>query len=880
MTSNSDATVSAEPQALFHYANVAVDLDAGLFHDAALLQDRLTEFLNTCREVNVRIGLDAAAALQLYAARCLENDEWVRQVGKAILLADNGSMGDPLWIEVEAYTGAGAEEQKAEAGYLKEQGWSDADIARFLLATQDADQLLSQANDMDRQAQRLLDNAALIQNSKLGQTDKKQYTYKAALLNDQAKQLRLLAWQVKLQRTQIMLMHARQRLQFARTHKLSLSAIVALEDQVAALQYQLDGDPDAAARVRQLQAEQQRLRMELSMLRVQPWLALAYIGLSAIAPWAPEQISNYIASKEAELRQVEADLNRLDPQVGIADRLNWAKSDADASRRLLEQALAEWQNADKDYQQQAQSYIPRDRKAIHAAQVDLDRVLADPALSPQARADALRLRQYLNELEALLDTQNPQQLADEVGKIQHFIDATGRHGNRLLQHVWNSGQTESLHTILADDPRLGLLAERQAFANDKANPAGRMFEDLLLNTWLFGAPALLEHWTVNSQPGISPELRGANDVNLVIDAINILLNLADPAGKLIGFFRIEGRALALTDDAILTLKAEGYTDDMIAKLNTQMLKDELVPGSFLQEAFADEWLAQFEARFRGKMKYRTYKQLRTAGFSDEEITELSRLATNEKMLQELGKRCYIFREYGFPEEKIAQLVMELGPQEFDRLSKEFILNTRDKFHWEWLKWDKNMKDHIYYSFVKNIWPSGDFIEAMGVEAAVQYLEMEGYKLCYVGRRGRIVAKINGKDTQLSLGPDIIAIAPDGQITIVEVKGSISHDARLDADRLTETVRGIKAFQPSRKWLITNPKRYLKIMSKSTDPDIQRAYRLMMEVLYDNRKYRAIVIAVGDPMRWDPDLVRMLWGLDNGTESVLMVLISMSLRLYD
>lgn len=83
-------TSSAEPHALFAYANSGLRIDAQLEASAARLAVALDEFASTCREYSLGINSSIAQRLREYARRTSEHDLWVRRVGEQFVLADQG----------------------------------------------------------------------------------------------------------------------------------------------------------------------------------------------------------------------------------------------------------------------------------------------------------------------------------------------------------------------------------------------------------------------------------------------------------------------------------------------------------------------------------------------------------------------------------------------------------------------------------------------------------------------------------------------------------------------------------------------------------------------------------------------------------------------
>jgi hypothetical protein len=83
-------TSSAEPRALFAYANAGLNIDAQLEASASRLAGVLDEFAATCREYSLGINSSLAQQLQAFARRTSEDDLWVRRTADGFLAADAG----------------------------------------------------------------------------------------------------------------------------------------------------------------------------------------------------------------------------------------------------------------------------------------------------------------------------------------------------------------------------------------------------------------------------------------------------------------------------------------------------------------------------------------------------------------------------------------------------------------------------------------------------------------------------------------------------------------------------------------------------------------------------------------------------------------------
>jgi len=92
-------TSSADPQALFAYADAGLRIDAELEASAARLAAVLAEFAASCTEYPLGIDASLADPLRALAQRNVEQDLWVRSVAEQFVLADNGVVGSPVVAE-------------------------------------------------------------------------------------------------------------------------------------------------------------------------------------------------------------------------------------------------------------------------------------------------------------------------------------------------------------------------------------------------------------------------------------------------------------------------------------------------------------------------------------------------------------------------------------------------------------------------------------------------------------------------------------------------------------------------------------------------------------------------------------------------------------
>ena len=123
---------------------------------------------------------------------------------------------------------------------------------------------------------------------------------------------------------------------------------------------------------------------------------------------------------------------------------------------------------------------------------------------------------------------------------------------------------------------------------------------------------------------------------------------------------------------------------------------------------------------------------------------------------------------------------------------------------------------------------------------MEVLESRGYQILYVGRPGAIVLE-GGRRKTLTAGPDIVAVR-NGRTVVVEAKGS-KNTISLSSRRMRSTV-GPGALGNSRRWLATNPDRYLDDLFASDVPSHQQAASLLEHVARNNGEYDAVFIGAG------------------------------------
>jgi hypothetical protein len=100
-------TSSADPRALFAYAEVCLRIDARLEASAARLAAVLDQFAATCREYPLGIDGRVADPMRAHAHRMREHALWVRSVAEQFMAADAGVVQEPALAIVrdEATTG-------------------------------------------------------------------------------------------------------------------------------------------------------------------------------------------------------------------------------------------------------------------------------------------------------------------------------------------------------------------------------------------------------------------------------------------------------------------------------------------------------------------------------------------------------------------------------------------------------------------------------------------------------------------------------------------------------------------------------------------------------------------------------------------------------
>ncbi len=156
--------------------------------------------------------------------------------------------------------------------------------------------------------------------------------------------------------------------------------------------------------------------------------------------------------------------------------------------------------------------------------------------------------------------------------------------------------------------------------------------------------------------------------------------------------------------------------------------------------------------------------------------------------------------------------------------------------------DKRIRDH---------WGTGlngrKRAEAFGTEAAIWYYELLGYKLLYAQR---------DKDPRVKArtGPDVIMKTPDGELFIIEAKGSYSkngqlNDGKKQGARLASRVGGQYRLYLSREWLTTNSERYMDkfedaIRNNTISKEEKEAYDLLKDVIDNGASYKSSVVYGG------------------------------------
>lgn len=195
---------------------------------------------------------------------------------------------------------------------------------------------------------------------------------------------------------------------------------------------------------------------------------------------------------------------------------------------------------------------------------------------------------------------------------------------------------------------------------------------------------------------------------------------------------------------------------------------------------------------------------------------------SDKMIAQFGKN-------GNDLKRIAQLTKaKFADETLDTAQKALI--------------DKRIRDH---------WGTGlngrKRAEAFGTEAAIWYYELLGYKLLYAQR---------DKDPRVKVrtGPDIIMKTPDGELFIIEAKGSYSKNGKLNdgkkrGARLASKVGGQYRLYLSREWLTTNSERYMDkfedaIRNNTISKEEKEAYDLLKDVIDNGASYKSSVVYGG------------------------------------
>lgn len=88
-----NSTSSAEPQALFHYADTATRINNQLLLEANHLSAALQHFAAACTEYRLEVDSRLSHSLRNYVSDTANTDQWVRQVGEEFQRADMSGMG-------------------------------------------------------------------------------------------------------------------------------------------------------------------------------------------------------------------------------------------------------------------------------------------------------------------------------------------------------------------------------------------------------------------------------------------------------------------------------------------------------------------------------------------------------------------------------------------------------------------------------------------------------------------------------------------------------------------------------------------------------------------------------------------------------------------
>ena len=149
-------------------------------------------------------------------------------------------------------------------------------------------------------------------------------------------------------------------------------------------------------------------------------------------------------------------------------------------------------------------------------------------------------------------------------------------------------------------------------------------------------------------------------------------------------------------------------------------------------------------------------------------------------------------------------------------------------------------------------------QAVGTEATVEVLERRGYQVLY-SDSNRPLQVSDDAVKHANNGPDIVAIGPDGQTVIVEVKGSAAAGgnsvSRSDIDGAAIGT------QTSRPWLTQNRQRYLGPLEEAAiytqDPNLLEAVRRLKLIQAGSGSYDSVISAVSTRSRFSGTLEDVL-----------------------
>jgi hypothetical protein len=306
----------------------------------------------------------------------------------------------------------------------------------------------------------------------------------------------------------------------------SPAALAAFDARIAEARRLLDGDPEAAARIQDL--EHRILMLDKNAELYDP---------NRPADWRAEY-----ERERAELQsQVEA-LERQRPENALLARLGAAQAAYDASSERLATQEGELQAALADYRAGIDAAVPLAQAGLQEFRQNVDLAAASPELD-----------QAVRDLEALLPTATPEELGAALQRIESLPG-----GDVVMFRL------QGADGILAADPRLRVLSGREIGV-----PRGleRFAEELIVNTALLGLPSYLENQRILNAPGASPALLGEARFGLALDYVGFALTIAGPVLEGVSAVARGGRTvLELAPEIRASLRAAGYADEAIEQI--------------------------------------------------------------------------------------------------------------------------------------------------------------------------------------------------------------------------------------------------------------------------------------------------------------------------